>query len=57
MNADTNNKNWIIEINESDSLFEGFDIEDGLLGIKQDRFLLLLKHMYFESTDNKTRNV
>jgi hypothetical protein len=48
MNVNQNNDNCIIE---------GYDIRNGLLGIKRDRFLLLIGHMSFESTDGKTRNV
>jgi predicted AAA+ superfamily ATPase len=57
MNADINNSNSIIEVNKSDLLIEQFDVKNGILGIKRDRFLLLLRHMSFENADNKTRNV
>jgi hypothetical protein len=49
--------NFTNKVFNSDSLFERFNIKNGLLGIKRDRFLLLLGHMTFGKTDNKTRNV
>jgi hypothetical protein len=57
MNVNINDNNSIIKIKKSDSLIECFDVENGLLGIERDTFLLLLGHMSFEKTDNKTRNV
>jgi hypothetical protein len=57
MNIDISDNNSIIEIKKSDSGIEWFDIENGLLGIERDTFLLLLGHMSFENTYNKTRNV
>jgi hypothetical protein len=42
MNVNINNSNTLIEINKLDLLIERFDIKNGLLGIKRDRFLLLL---------------
>jgi hypothetical protein len=44
-------------MNSTDSIVEGFDIENGLLGIERDTFLLLVGHITFENTDIKTRNV
>jgi hypothetical protein len=46
-----------IDINNTNSVVDGYDIENGLLGIERDTFLLLLRHMGFENTYNKTRNV
>jgi hypothetical protein len=46
-----------IDINNSNSVVDGYDVKNGLLGIKRDRFLLLIGHMSLESTDDKTRNV
>jgi hypothetical protein len=51
------NVNFLNKSNESDSLVKQFDIENGLLGIERDTFLLLLGHMGLENTDKKTRNV
>jgi hypothetical protein len=34
-----------------------FEIENGLGGIKRDRFLLLIGYAHFSLNDNKTRNV
>jgi hypothetical protein len=48
MNANNNNTSCIIE---------GYDVKNGLLGIKRDRFLLLIGHMSLEDTDSKTRSV
>jgi hypothetical protein len=49
--------NFLKENDESDSLIKEFDIENGFLGIKRDRFLLLIGHMSLENTDKKTRSV
>jgi hypothetical protein len=57
MNENMDNSNSIIEADKSDWLVERFDIKNRLLGIKRDRFLLLLGHMNVENTDDKTRNV
>jgi hypothetical protein len=38
-------------------LYWSFEIENGLIGIKRDRFLLLLGFVHFDTNDNKTRNV
>jgi hypothetical protein len=46
-----------VNLYNDDSIFERYDVRNGLLGIKRDRFLLLIAHMSFESTDGKTRNV
>jgi hypothetical protein len=46
-----------IGINNTNSVVDGYDVKNGLLGIKRDRYLLLIGHMSFENTDNKTRNV
>jgi hypothetical protein len=46
-----------IDINKTNSVIDGYDVKNGLLGIKRDRFLLLIGHMSLENTDNKTRNV
>jgi hypothetical protein len=40
MNVNINDDNSIIEIREPDSWMEWFDIENGLLGIERDTFLL-----------------
>jgi hypothetical protein len=57
MNVNIDNINSIVENNESDSLIQQFDIENGLLGIERDTFLLLLEYMSLEHTDKKTRDV
>jgi hypothetical protein len=57
MNVNINDNDSIIEIKKSDSRIECFYIENGLLGIERDTFLLLLGHMSFENNDNKTQNV
>jgi hypothetical protein len=57
MNINISDNNSIIEIKKSDSQIELFDIENGLLGIERDTFLLLLGHMTLENNDNKTQNV
>jgi hypothetical protein len=49
--------NFFNKNNKSDSLIKQFDVKNGLLGIKRDRFLLLIGHMSLENNDNKTRNV
>jgi hypothetical protein len=49
--------NLIIKADKSDWLVERFDIKNGLLGIKRDRFLLLLGYVNVENTHDKTRNV
>jgi hypothetical protein len=46
-----------IDINNTNSVIDGYDVENGLLGIERDTFLLLLGYMGFENTDNKTQNV
>jgi hypothetical protein len=46
-----------ININNTNSVVDGYDVKNGLLGIKRDRYLLLLGYMGLENTDNKTRNV
>jgi hypothetical protein len=46
-----------VDMNVTDSIAKGFDIENGLLGVERDTFLLLVGHITFENTDNKTRNV
>jgi hypothetical protein len=46
-----------INNNNANSIIDQYDIKNGLLGIKRDRFLLLIGHMTFENTDNKTRSV
>jgi hypothetical protein len=57
MNVDINNTNSIIEVSESASLMDQFDVENGLLGIERDTFLLLSRHVNLENTDDKIRNV
>jgi hypothetical protein len=39
MNENMDNSNYIIKANKSDWLIERFDIKNGLLGMKRDRFL------------------
>jgi hypothetical protein len=46
-----------VNINNTNSVIDGYDVKNGLLRIKRDRFLLLIGHMCLENTDNKTRNV
>jgi hypothetical protein len=46
-----------IDINNTNFIVNGYDVENGLLGIKRDRYLLLIGHMSLENNDNKTRNV
>jgi hypothetical protein len=46
-----------IDINSTNSVIDGYDVKNGLLGIKRDRYLLLIGHMSLEGNDNKTRNV
>jgi hypothetical protein len=46
-----------IEIKNTNCIVDGYDVKNGLLGIKRDRFLLLIGHMSLENNDNKTRNV
>jgi hypothetical protein len=46
-----------IDINNANSIVDVYDVKNGLLGIKRDKFLLLIGHMSFEHTDDKTRNV
>jgi hypothetical protein len=57
MSVDINNTNSIIEVSESALLIDQFDVENGLLGIERDTFLLLSRHVSFENTDDKIRNV
>jgi hypothetical protein len=57
MSVNNNDNNSIFETERTDSRIECFDIENGLLGIERDTFLLLLGHMGLENTDSKTRNV
>jgi hypothetical protein len=46
-----------IDINNTNSVVDGYDVKNGLLGIKRDRFLLLIGHMSLGNNDNETRNV
>jgi hypothetical protein len=46
-----------IDINNTNSVIDTYDAKNGLLGIKRDRYLLLIGHMSLENTDDKTRNV
>jgi hypothetical protein len=46
-----------VNINNAICIIEGYDVKNGLLGIKRDRYLLLIGHMSLENNDNKTRNV
>jgi hypothetical protein len=34
-----------------------FEIKNGLVGIKRDRFLLLIGYVHFDLNNNKTRSV
>jgi hypothetical protein len=46
-----------IEWTTKESSIENFDITNGLIGIKRDRFLLLIGYISLKKDDNKTRNV
>jgi hypothetical protein len=46
-----------IDINNTNSVVDGYDVKNGLIGLKRDRFLLLLGHMGLENNDNKAKNV
>jgi hypothetical protein len=34
-----------------------FEIKNGLLGVKRDRFVSLIGYVHFDENDNKTRSV
>jgi hypothetical protein len=34
-----------------------FEIKNGLLGVKRDRFVSLIGYVHFDENNNKTRNV